>query len=821
MIQIEKIWLFETEVLDPYYFGTVDGVEVFMKDERTVSLLSLDNVAYFLNGVTKSGFSWSSKYGGEDRGVLTTLGKQEYEYELSFDLPLYSGRIVDEMTGRLFSFICEKRNGQRFVVFGQFYSNSFDIDNEQQNRLTLKTDLTNAQMYNVESLNIGNIADSIDCSQVFANLDKFNRMNYDFFPTTNIPSEYRIIDMSSNSITVAWTKALGANGYEIRWGFDPNVLDQVITINGGEVEQYTIEGLPPSTTIWTKIKSKGQFVDSLFSPVISGSTEESLPEQPTGLALNVVSDTEIDASWNLQIDADSYVIEWDTVNTFDSPDFDSDTSLIFAYQITGLDPETEYFVRVKAVNTAGESPYSDVESATTEETPLPVFSFTVQSDNTGTSGNDEFTFPQRSGTSPNYTISSPDSSATPVVVTADTDPTTIVFPEGAGTYTIEIVGDDIQPFFNNGGDRQKVLDVLNWGGCTIGLGSFNGCSNSTFATATDIPILSTNIQNCFLQCTAAVFNSSIENWDMSQVSVPESMFRQCPNFNAPVNWIDTSSFTDMQDIFNGATAFDQPVSNWNTSNATVMTALFGNLPNFNQPLTNFDTSNVTFFGFFLFNATSFNQDISNFSFVSALSLSNMLTNCGMSSSNYNLLLAKLRTDAEGAGITTGMTLGANGLVATGQGITDRTWLINNTAMTIIDATPASINDFGVIYSESNLVAGDYSITGGGFTFNAGDIDISGGASNFANYALLEPTTPFIGEVHNFERWTQRIKVEVNDNLSTGVGVGAQSINSYEDWDNLCRFAFNTSNYYMYKELSFAGQLDGGLFCSCKWYVLLV
>jgi hypothetical protein len=193
MIQVEKIWLFETQVLDPYFFGKIDGVEVTPKDERTISLLNLDNVAYELNGVVTGGFSWTAKYGGEDSGILTTLGKQEYEYELMFDLPLYSGRIIDEMTGRLFSVVCEKRNGQRFVVFAQFRAEDYNIDNEAKNRITLKSDQTNAKMYNVESLNIVTVADSITCDEVFANLDKSNRMYFDYFPTTNIPQNFRFL----------------------------------------------------------------------------------------------------------------------------------------------------------------------------------------------------------------------------------------------------------------------------------------------------------------------------------------------------------------------------------------------------------------------------------------------------------------------------------------------------------------------------------------------------------------------------------------------------------------------------------------------------
>lgn len=87
---------------------------------------------------------------------------------------------------------------------------------------------------------------------------------------------------------------------------------------------------------------------------------------------------------------------------------------------------------------------------------------------------------------------------------------------------------------------------------------------------------------------------------------------------------------------------------------------------------------------------SFDQSLNFLDFTSlnsATSLNGFVANTNMSSANYNALLAKLRADAEGPGIFLGLTLGADGLVATGQGVTDRTWLIANTFMTIVDATP--------------------------------------------------------------------------------------------------------------------------------------
>ena len=49
MIQVDRIWLFETQVMDPYFFGKIDGVEITMRDERTISLLNLDKCEYYLD----------------------------------------------------------------------------------------------------------------------------------------------------------------------------------------------------------------------------------------------------------------------------------------------------------------------------------------------------------------------------------------------------------------------------------------------------------------------------------------------------------------------------------------------------------------------------------------------------------------------------------------------------------------------------------------------------------------------------------------------------------------------------------------------------
>ena len=88
VIQIEKIWLFETEVSDPYNFDKVDGVEVVLRDDRTLESLSVDRAVYYISTISKSGLTYSKEYGGEDNESFNSDGKTRTTYNLSFNLPV-------------------------------------------------------------------------------------------------------------------------------------------------------------------------------------------------------------------------------------------------------------------------------------------------------------------------------------------------------------------------------------------------------------------------------------------------------------------------------------------------------------------------------------------------------------------------------------------------------------------------------------------------------------------------------------------------------------------------------------------------------------
>jgi len=115
------------------------------------------------------------------------------------------------------------------------------------------------------------------------------------------------------------------------------------------------------------------------------------------------------------------------------------------------------------------------------------FIITVKTDNAGTSATNQFTIPTNtSGITQAflYDITTSDGQS----ITGLTSGTTITFPT-AGTYDIFISGSFPQCYFNNGGDKLKLLDIKNFGiyalGSTNQSNAFYGCSNMVIS-ATDI-----------------------------------------------------------------------------------------------------------------------------------------------------------------------------------------------------------------------------------------------------------------------------------------------------------------------------------------------
>jgi len=262
------------------------------------------------------------------------------------------------------------------------------------------------------------------------------------------------------------------------------------------------------------------------------------------------------------------------------------------------------------------------------------FVTTWKTDNPGSSNNTSITIPTHGYYTYNYDVDwNNDGIFDEFGITGD-----VTHDFGSsGTFTIRIRGVFPAIYFNNSGDKDKILSVDQWGNqqWKTMLRAFYGCSNLS-GMDSNPPDLSnvTNMESMFRNAVsfnapignwntsnitslyntfngASVFNQAIGNWDTSNVEVMRGVFRGATSFNQNIGQWDTGNVYNMMEIFQNATSFNQNINSWNTSNVTLMQYAFENAESFNQPLDQWDTGSVTNMKSMFANCDVFNQNINN------------------------------------------------------------------------------------------------------------------------------------------------------------------------------------------------------------------
>lgn len=201
----------------------------------------------------------------------------------------------------------------------------------------------------------------------------------------------------------------------------------------------------------------------------------------------------------------------------------------------------------------------------------------VNSTLSGTSSSDQFTIPTV-GSGYNYSIETDDG----YTASSLTGSHTITFPSGSGIHEVKIIGDFPRFYFNNGGDRLKLLSIENWGNYGIGSTSqeraFRGCNN--------------------------IINNAIDIPDFSTVTNFNYSFQNCNNLSHPPE-ADYTSGQDFLYCWFGNDIVDFPIIYF--TNGTTFSDAFRNNTNLTTfPSNLFDTSLATNFTR-AFSSTNLNQ----------------------------------------------------------------------------------------------------------------------------------------------------------------------------------------------------------------------
>jgi surface protein len=141
------------------------------------------------------------------------------------------------------------------------------------------------------------------------------------------------------------------------------------------------------------------------------------------------------------------------------------------------------------------------------------------------------------------------------------------FPK-AGVYVLSITVPNDEPFIfrtEYDYDPEKLIAITQWGDINWAAikHAFYNCKNLDI-TARDIPDLTrvTSISDIFKDCQKLVFNESIANWDVSNVTDMSFSFTGCYKFNQPIGGWDVSKVTDMTMMFSAAKSFCQDLTGW-------------------------------------------------------------------------------------------------------------------------------------------------------------------------------------------------------------------------------------------------------------------
>jgi hypothetical protein len=175
------------------------------------------------------------------------------------------------------------------------------------------------------------------------------------------------------SITFDWNSSLEATNYTLQVGTDDNFAGVVLDTTISETA-FTLNGLNYLTFYYWRVKASNLGGDSEWSDTLSFKTVIEKPEIPSLLfPVDSLDRAETTAflSWNAADRADSYIMQLTTAEDFSTIDYEKVVFDTVTNQ-AGLTYLTDYYWRVKATNTGGESDYSEERTFQTKAIPAEV-----------------------------------------------------------------------------------------------------------------------------------------------------------------------------------------------------------------------------------------------------------------------------------------------------------------------------------------------------------------------------------------------------------------------------------------------------------------
>lgn len=178
----------------------------------------------------------------------------------------------------------------------------------------------------------------------------------------NAPRGLTAVAVSYQQIDVAWTDASGnETGFEIELSTNGTTFSKLGT-TAKNVAAYQSKGLKELTTYYYRVRAVNAIGNSEYSEIAQARTPKApIPDKPTGLTATPVDYDFIQLKWAaLSPNAETVIIERSRKPDADFAQIGSQEASKTQFADREILDVYDYYYRIKAANSAGASPYSDV-----------------------------------------------------------------------------------------------------------------------------------------------------------------------------------------------------------------------------------------------------------------------------------------------------------------------------------------------------------------------------------------------------------------------------------------------------------------------------